>query len=115
LAEVGRTAGPVSEWRKSVVGGGEGGIVLAMVRFKSCCADGRIGIVGGESVSGVSVIIVAFGSKFTVGWTSDTSRPPSCVQNFCASSAKVRLHFGQRFIGKLRELRIAECGLRIVK
>jgi hypothetical protein len=98
-----------------VVGGGEGGIVLAMVLFKSCWAGGRTGIVGGEFVSGVSVMIVAFGSKLTVGWTSATSTPPSCVQNFCPSSAKVRLHFGQRFMCQLKKMRIAEFGLRIAK
>src|SRR5437867_8312268 len=38
--------------------------------------------------------IVAFGSNV---WGA-IKRPPSKVQNFCPSSGKVRLHFGQLFI-----------------
>jgi hypothetical protein len=61
-------------------------MVLAIVLLKSCTGGGTgRGGGGGELRSGVSVMMVAFGSKLTVGRASVTSTPPSCVQNFCAS------------------------------
>jgi hypothetical protein len=41
-------------------------------------------------------LIVAFGSN--AGGGGAINSPPSKVQNFCPSSGKVRLHFGQLFI-----------------
>src|ERR1051325_559890 len=44
-------------------------------------------------------LIVAFGSKAGgAGGGGAINNPPSKVQNFCPSSGKVRLHFGQLFI-----------------
>jgi hypothetical protein len=46
--------------------------------------------------SATVALIVAFGSNVC----GAINNPPSNVQNFCPSSGKVRLHFGQLFMEK---------------